>query len=337
MNNSEILHTFITLRERLQNISDTEMEQISQTTFEHNLWFTQKNVRTSVQGIIALLEPNALQNWINTYQITEKKPKKIGVIMAGNIPFVGFHDVLCVLLTGNIVYAKLSSNDKILPMYVLNLLCKIAPKIKEKIVVADRLNDIDALIATGTDNSARYFEYYFSKIPRIVRKSRTSIAILDGTETKDELTVLGKDIFTYFGHGCRNVSCVLVPENYTFDTFFEAMLPYGEELLNNNKYCNNYDYHKAIYLMNIDKFLDNNFLMIRESSSIYSPISVLHYHRYENDIELNNFIVANKEKIQCIVAKKQNSLANIAFGSAQMPLISDYADGVDVMDFLENL
>ncbi len=337
MKKSEILQIFDTLRIQLQNISEKDLNDVSTIAYQNNLWFTKDSILRSIAGMIAMLEPKMLEKWIENYQINHNNPKKIGVIMAGNIPFVGFHDAICVIASGHILYAKLSSNDKILPTFILNLLKKIDPRLESKIIITDKLNDIEALVATGTDNSARYFEYYFAKIPRIIRKSRTSLAIIDGTETKENFTLLGEDIFSYFGHGCRNVSSVLVPQNYKLDTFFEAMLPFGETLLNNNKYCNNYDYHKAIFLMNMDKFLDNNFLMLRESSNVYSPISVVHYHRYIADADIENYISSNTEKIQCIVATKPNKWTNITFGQAQNPTIFDYADGIDVMDFLKNI
>lgn len=337
MNNIEFLRVFQLLSDKLKNLSEQEIKTLSETAFYQNLWFSEKSIRSSIAGIIQLLEPTYLEKWLNNYSFENINPKKIGVIMAGNIPFVGFHDALCVICSGHNLFVKLSSNDKILPTYILDLLTKIEPKLKEKIIFTEKFNEIDALIATGSNNSARYFEYYFSKIPRIIRKSRTSLAILDGNETGLELEKLGKDIFTYFGHGCRNVSSILVPRGYSFNLFFESMMPFGNEMLNNNKYCNNYDYHKAIYLMNVDTFLDNNFLMIRESDQIYSPISVVHFHYYDNQNDILDYINSNKEKIQCIVSKNGDNQTQIKFGEAQKPSIFDYADGIDVMKFLMNL
>lgn len=326
---------FVELGKTLSALSKSEIDILAQHAKAHNGWFTQKSILNAIDGIITLTNENDLTNWLSGYKIVNNEPKKVGVIMAGNIPFVGFHDAMCVLLSGNILYAKLSSDDKIFSHFIFSKLFEIEPSIKKNVVFTESMKEIDALIATGSDNSARYFDYYFSKIPRIIRKNRTSIAILDGSETEADFKALGNDIFTYFGLGCRNIAKLFVPQNYTFDLFFESIFEFGFDMQENNKYSNNYDYHKALFLMNQDAFLDNNFLMLRESKQLFSPVSVLYYQRYQKMDEVLDFINSNQTNIQCIVSK--NGEGNIKFGQTQMPKVNQYADNVDTMNFLITL
>jgi len=252
--------------------------------------------------------------------------------MAGNIPLVGFHDFLSVLITGNKVLAKLSSNDTVLLPFLAKKLIEIEPGFAELIeFTEERLSNFDAVIATGSNNTARYFEYYFGKYPSIIRKNRNSVAILTGNETPEQLDALAEDIFRYFGLGCRNVSKLFLPKDYNFDPFFNAM--YGwKEIINNNKYINNYDYNKAVYLMSNIELLDNEFLLLKEDNGFSSPISVVFYQYYESEDELRKYLSENKEHIQAIVSEK-----DIPFGAAQKPQLWDYADGVDTVSFLLNL
>lgn len=326
---------FVELGKTLSALSKSEINVLAQQAKAHNGWFTQKSILNAIDGIVTLTNENDLTNWLSEYKIVDSEPKKVGVIMAGNIPFVGFHDAMCVLLSGNILYAKLSSDDKIFSHFIFSKLFEIEPSIKKNVVFTESMKEIDALIATGSDNSARYFDYYFSKIPRIIRKNRTSIAILDGTETEADFKALGNDIFTYFGLGCRNIAKLFVPQNYTFDLFFESIFEFGFDMQENNKYSNNYDYHKALFLMNQDPFLDNNFLMLRESKQLFSPVSVLYYQRYQKMDEVLDFINSNQTNIQCIVSKTGEG--NIKFGQTQMPKVNQYADNVDTMQFLTKL
>lgn len=295
----------------------------------YNGWFTKENVRKSLFEIGTNLTKEKLTEWLKPYRYSNS-PKSVAIIMAGNIPLVGFHDFLCVLLSGNRAVCKLSSDDKTLLPVLGGHLISFLPGIKERIVfTTGRIGDVDAVIATGSDNSLKYFESYFGKYPHIFRKNRTSVAVFSGHETEEQIKELGKDIFSYFGLGCRNVSHFIIPEGFELARFFEAVISYGE-IIHNNKYGNNYDYNKAVYLMNQHKLLDNNFVLLRESEELFSPLSMIHYHQYKNLSEVKDYLDNHKEQIQVVVGDEY-----LPFGQAQRPNLNDYADGVDVMKFLE--
>jgi hypothetical protein len=297
----------------------------------YNQWFTKDSVFEAFNALLVWLDEKKLNDWLVKYKFTDN-PKTVAIIMAGNIPMVGFHDLISVFLSGHKVIAKLSSNDKILIPAIVNVMRILNPGVEKWIeLTEEKLPKFDAVIATGSDNSALYFESYFGKYPHIIRKNRTSIAVLNGSETKEELKELGKDIFTFYGLGCRNVSKILIPKGYNIDQFFEAIFDYGD-IINHNKYANNYDYNKAVYLMNLVEILDNNFLILKEDDSLHSPLGVLFYQTYESKKDLDNYLELNKDNIQAIVGKDY-----IPFGQAQCPALNDYADGIDTMAFLENL
>ena len=312
---------------------------------QHNGWFTTENIHMAIFSLGEMLREESLKQWLLKYPSLSPKSqgaaKNVAVIMAGNIPLVGFHDFLCVLMSGSSFLGKLSSDDQFLLPAVADLLIGLETGFKGKIKFSDSLrtskSDIAAVIATGSNNSARYFEYYFKKYPHVIRRNRNAVAVLDGKETLTDLQNLGKDIFQYFGMGCRSVSKIYVPHDYNLDKFFEAIVDFGE-VINHNKYCNNYQYHRSIYLLNSDKFLDNNFLMLKESGQIASPVATLHYERYSNKDDLLRKLEEHKEPIQCVVAGSGIlQLRCIPFGQAQSPELWDYADGVDTMEFLLNL
>lgn len=294
----------------------------------HNPWFTENNVRKSIAGIVAMLQKEELENWTNSYHFEPETLRNVGVIMAGNIPMVGFHDFMCVLISGNKVKAKLSSEDNLLLPFISKFLIHLDERFEDRIEFVQQLKEYDAIIATGSDNSARYFESYFAKVPHIIRKNRTSVAVISGNESEQELSSFAEDVFLYFGKGCRNVTKVLVPKGYDLNKLFKAFYPY-KEIVNHNKYANNYDYNKAIYMMNQIELIENGFLLMKEDLSLHSPLSVLNYHFYESNEQVDSYLAANTEKIQCVVGS-----AYIPFGKAQSPSISDYADGVDTMKFL---
>jgi len=310
---------------------------------QQNAWFTHDNIIMALKGVEFWLQKDTLQKWAAQYSIPEenKKPITVSVVMAGNIPMVGFHDFLCVLITGNILEAKLSSSDNILLPFLIKRLTEIEPHWKDYIKVVDKLSPaLQAVIATGSNNTAMHFEHYFKKVPHIIRRNRNGIGVLNGKETEQELSELGKDIFTYFGLGCRNVSKVYVPEGYEFGNFFRAIEKYGD-VLKHNKYANNYTYNRTIYLMDGKVFTDNNFFAVIENKQISSPIAVLHFEYYKDLQELTTELLEHKEQIQCIVASKEvtKQLGNIAipileFGHTQSPGLTDYADGVDVIKFI---
>lgn len=302
---------------------------------ETNGWFTKENVLYAFSSWSKLLNNKYLNNWISSYNLSEINPKNIAVIMAGNIPLVGFHDFLSVLISGHSILVKQSSNDNFFLPLIAKYLERIEPEFQGKITFTqEKLQNFDAVIATGSNNTARYFDYYFGKHPHIIRQNRNSVAILTGKETTEELQRLGEDIFRYFGLGCRSVSKIFVPRGYDFDLFFKAILSYSE-IIHYKKYENNYDYNKAVYLMSLFKILENGFLMLKEDSSYASPIATLFYEYYDDLTLLKSKLKEDKEFIQCVVGTTiENS---IPFGETQKPQLSDYADGVDTLRFLEQL
>ena len=307
-----------------------QMNSVILSEKHHNGWFTESSIRESLSNLGQLLTQDQLVDWISNYQFSGSD-KKVGLIMAGNIPLVGFHDFLSVLLSGNKPHIKLSSDDKRLMPILIDILFELQPELSDRIRLVNKVSDVDAVIATGSNNSARYFEKYFGHLPNIIRKNRTSVAVLTGEESELELKELGRDIFTYFGMGCRNVSHILVPENYDLNNFFGAIVDFGE-IINHNKYANNYDYYKAIYLLNMEEILENGFMLLRSSDELFAPIAVLHHQKYKDTKEVESFLDENKEGIQAVVGR-----GHIPFGQAQSPKLDDYADGVDTMDFLSSL
>lgn len=299
--------------------------------FHLNGWFTKDSVCNSLLAFGNLLTEENLTNWTKAYSFAEN-PKRVGVIMAGNLPLVGFHDFLCVLFSGHKVVAKMSSDDKTLLPAIASILLKFEPALADYIQLTDgRIGEIDAMIATGSNNSMHYFESYFGKYPHVFRKNRTSVAVLDGTETEAQIHEMGNDIFTYFGLGCRNVSQILIPEDFELNRFFGAIVPFSE-VVNHHKYANNYDYNKAIHLMNQEQILDNGFVLLKESDELFSPLAMIFYHRYKDLSEVSAFLEKHEENIQAVVGN-----AYIPFGQAQSPGLDDYADGVNTMEWLQSL
>ena len=313
-----------------------KIELILEEAERKNAWFDRENCLMTLHHWAGLLKKENLSQWLSSYSIKNIPQKRIALILAGNIPLVGFHDLLCTLLIGHTAIVKLSSNDKILLPFLISELKNLTPIFEDKIIfMEEKLTDFDAVIATGSNNTARYFEYYFGKKPHIIRKNRNSVAILTGEETKEELELLGKDIFTYFGLGCRNVSKIFIPENYDFTNFFQAIYSF-HSVMNHQKYINNYDYNKAVYLMNLEQLLENGFLLLKEDKHYASPIATLFYEKYTNLSYLLESLTEDKELIQCIVSN--GSFPNsITFGQAQIPSLRDYADGIDTIAFLNNI
>ncbi len=350
------LNSFLKLvnQEELENYQGNfcnefkELNSAINSSFHYNGWFTRENVLFSINSISASLNETILLKWISSYETVnypwDKSPKKIGVVMAGNIPMVGFHDMLCVIISGNVFYGKLSSQDKLLLPALSNILLKINPDINKYIeFTSNPFKNLDAVIATGSDNSSRYFDYYFGKYPHIIRKNRNSIAVISGNETQEEMEDLGNDIFQYYGLGCRSVSKIMVPVGYDFDHFFKGVFKY-KDLAHNNKYGNNYDYNKTVYLLGKVSLLENGFLIIKEDEGLSSPQACVFYEFYNDTNSLNEVILAQSDKIQCIVSNQEtpqklidNHLKYIKFGKAQQPDLWDYADGVDTIDFLMKL
>lgn len=316
---------------------------------EDNGWFTKENVLYAIEGWANTLTQDKLEQWLTPYEqdlaLAQKEnttaaAKTVAVIMAGNIPLVGFHDFLSVLISGHSFVGKLSSNDKHLLPFLAMYLQKVDPAFKGRIgFTDDKLPAYDAVIATGSDNTARYFEYYFGHKPNIIRKNRNSVAVLSGDETETELEALTEDIFRYYGLGCRNVSKLFVPKGYNFDAFFNAVYAW-RDIIHQNKYANNYDYNKAVNLMSLFELKENGFLMLKEETSYSSPIATLFYEYYDELATLSRKLEQDEQYIQCVVTNKDTATslsrkaAYVAFGQTQKPALNDYADGVDTIAFL---
>jgi len=294
----------------------------------HNPWFTKSAIQFALNSLADMLDPAVLKPFADCYTVTQQ-PKRVGIIMAGNIPMVAFHDVVCVLLAGHNAACKLSSNDKHLLPAVVSVLKQWQPDFAQRIECHQgMMKEMDAVIATGSDNASNYFEQYFGKYPHIFRRNRTSVAVLDGSESREDLERLGSDLFRYFGLGCRNVSKIFIPRDFNTDRLFEAIVNYGE-IVNHHKYANNYDYNRTIYMMNSIPFLDNNFCIFKEDEGLFSPLSVFFYQRYDSMEEVTQFLETNKDSIQTVVGAGFQAL-----GKAQLPAIDDYADGIDTMEWL---
>jgi Acyl-CoA reductase (LuxC) len=346
---SEIKSAFIELGKFLGQFSTSKSENVLYNDLfyenfkdlialsqSHNGWYTPENVLYAVDSWAKALMETNLNLWLSAYPFENKNQKSVGIILAGNIPLVGFHDFLSVLITGNKVLVKTSSNDQKLLPFLANYLIAVAPKLKSMIeFIEGKLVDYDAIIATGSNNTARYFEYYFKDKPSIIRKSRNSVAVLDGKESKAQMIALGEDIFRYFGLGCRSVSKLFVPKNYNFDLFFNGIFSY-QDVIKYEKYANNYDYNKAVFLMSNFQLLDNEFLIIKEDTSHASPIATVFYEFYDDLNQLKTRLDTEKDNIQCIVSNGliENS---VAFGETQQPNLWDYADGIDTIQFLIDL
>ncbi len=311
---------------------DVSWKNAKTRAFQHNAWFIPDFIDLSISQIAErFLHRDLLEKWASEYQIPdrEKNPKKIGIVMAGNIPLVGFHDFLCCFINGHSPLIKLSSRDSWLFPVILEFLNKKNPAAADQILVSSMLKGMDAYIATGSNNSARYFDCYFGKYPSLIRRNRTSIALLEGNESAEELEKLADDVFLYFGLGCRNVTQIHVPENYDFIPLLRA---FGKYLwmADHHKYKNNYDYRLSLAILNKLPYMTNDCLLMLENDSPFSPIAVLHYTYYK---DIKNIIpIENNENLQCVVGRQW-----LPFGKSQRPELSDYADGTDTMKFLRSL
>jgi len=320
------------------NLAIEKIKEAVNKAFINNAWFTPGNIKSAIEAWANLLTENNLENWLSHYpagKLENGNPQVVGIIMAGNIPMVGFHDFLSVLMSGHKVKAKLASDDKYLIPALADALIEFEPGFEKYISFTEgRLDQIDALIATGSNNTARYFEYYFGKYPHIIRKNRNSVAVITGDEKKEDLALLGKDIFQYFGLGCRNVSKLFVPHNYDFAKFYEGIFEYND-IINFKKYASNYDYNKTVYLMSKVKLWDNGFLLLKEDIGMSSPMATL-FFEYYNPEDIESRLLMDSQHIQCVVSE-MNIEGALPFGETQNPKLMDYADKVDTIDFLINL
>ena len=354
MNLKNRIEAFVELGDFLKQFADSKTKKITHRLnsefyqdFENllkkvsaeNLWFTSTNVRSSIKGVCHFLKEPDINEWLHSYKVSNKSSGiKVAVVMAGNIPMVGFHDMMCVLMCGHTFIGKLSSKDNQLLDFVAKLLIYINPEFEELIIFESgqlRSNvGFDAVLATGSNNSARYFNAYFSKYPNIIRKNRNSVAVISGNESSDQLQALGKDIFIYFGLGCRNVSKLYLPVGYDVTNLFQHWQSY-KSIIDHSKYTNNYDYQRSLLLMNKISHFDNGFVLLQENEGIASPVGIVYYEFYYELKYIEQKLNSESESIQCIVGSDLNHA--IPFGKAQEPQLWDYADDVDTMLFLSKL
>ena len=325
------------INNNLESLEKNKFDKAINESILHNSFFSKKNILKSLLSWSNVLTKKSINNFLSNYLIKiKKREKKIAIIMAGNIPLVGFHDFFCVILSGNFAIIKLSSKDSHLFKFILSFLVKENPDFSKKFdIVENKLQTFDAVIATGNNFSANQFELYFKKYPKIIRKNRHSIAILNGNETKKEIELLANDIFYYYGLGCRNVSKIFIPNNYNLDILFKSFVLWNE-VINKNSYANNYNYYRAIYLLNKEVFFDNGFVLLKESEKIGSPVGTIYFEYYKSDNQIKEMIKKNNEKIQCIVSNN-NYPKTIKSGETQMANLNDFADDIDTFNFLLKL
>lgn len=338
MNLPERIAVLSQLGDKLKEPNDY-LEAVMHRTKYNNAWFTIENQQKAIDAIAEnFLDGAHLEEWVNSYKLEEEvEPKTIGLVMAGNIPLVGFHDVLSVFISGHKSLIKLSDKDRFLLPYLIKLLGEFNASTAPYFQFTERLKDFDAVIATGSNNSARYFQTYFGKVPNIIRKNRNAIAILRGDETTEDLSLLANDIVQYFGLGCRNVSKIYVPEGYDFQLLLERLHEH-RQIVMHHKYKNNFDYNLALLMMNRDIYWNNGCIIMMENKAIASKIAMLHFEYYKNTTDLSTELAIHKDSIQCIAAKEDVAgLETVAFGQAQHPRLNDYADGVDTLQFLSTL
>lgn len=328
----------------LRSGGDEELDQAIRQSYIENKWFTEENTRKALQAIASeFLDPTKLKAWAAQYHISEKEDfpaRTIGLVMAGNIPLVGFHDWLCVFTTGFRARIKLSDKDKrLLPL----LIKKMGTWAHESWAYTEftgenePLKGFDAVIATGSNNTARYFEEYFGKYPHIIRRNRNAVALISGMETPEELHALGEDIFSYFGLGCRNVSKLYIPHGYHLDSLLEALHEY-REIIHHDKYKNNFDYNFTLFILNGMKHYNNGCLLLKEDPALQARIASVHFEYYDDLAELDALLENKRSEIQCVVGNIQvKGFPVLPFGSSQKPTLTDYPDGVDVMRFFNGL
>lgn len=311
----------------------SHFEEVCKLAIQQNPWFTEESIEAAIKAWNHALQPASIEKWLGAYQRTGA-PKRVGLILAGNIPLVGLHDLLCVLVSGHQAVIKTASDDTLLMRWVIALLTEANPIWGAQIEFTEKMTGIDGIIATGSNNSSRYFEYYFKDVPHIIRKNRNSVAVLLGNETEADLIALGKDVFDYFGLGCRNVSKVYLAAGFDPTSLLAAWEPYRANLLKHNRYFNNFEYHLALLMVNRVKHFTNNALILLESEHIASPVSMLHYQFYANTEALEQEIAGQLDQIQCVLSAHAQFKGSLPFGQSQQPELWDYADGIDSMAFL---
>lgn len=335
--NKELIEALDKLSYFLENESE-ELNSWIDLAKNNNSWHTPTETKRALKAWSETLKKDQLESWLANYEVKEVEPKKIGLVLAGNLPMVGFHDVLTVLLSGHIAYIKLSSQDNVLIPKILEWLIKELASVEKQIVYAERLNEVDAVIVTGSNNTAQHFEQYFKDKPKVIRRNRNSVAVMNGEESFEEIQGLGLDMFSYYGQGCRNVTKLFFPSNYDITKLLDQLHDYAY-VIDHHKYFNNYNYYKSIYLVNKEDHLDTGFVMLKESKDLQAPLSVLYYERFDNVEVLEERLNAISGDIQCVVSNMNLKIASpiFGFGESQCPALDDYADGVDTMAFLNSL
>lgn len=326
---TKIINALVYLANKFKDIPDHIIHQAN----IHNPWFTENFIKLSASNWAEILTVNNITEWAKDVSAPSKK-LNVGIIMAGNIPFVGLHDLLCVLISGHKATVKLSSQDEVLMKYAIKILVESGDVNEDEIIISEKMNEVDKIIATGSNNSARYFEYYFKSIPHIIRKNRTSLAVLSGKESDEELHLLADDIYQYFGLGCRNVSHLMIPYDMDLHRLYTAYDKYMDHV-HHHKYYNNYTYHKAILLMNLTKHYDNGFMLFQEKEDFNAPIATLNYHYYKDMNDINEYINKNSEQWQCVVTNMNLNYPTVNLGQTQKPGLSDYSDNINVLEFLK--
>jgi len=329
------IELLVTLGETIDHESNMD---IYGSARNNNPWFTIENIKQAIDAIKhSFLSRDKITDWLSNYNVEPATTKTVGLVTAGNIPLVGMHDLMCIFLSGHHAMIKLSDKDTILPTYLIHKMLGLNQEIRNSIQIVDRLENYDAVIATGSDTTGKYFEQYFGKVPHIIRKNRNGVAVIAESDTLESLQNIGHDLFDYFGLGCRNVSKVYLEKNVDEKLIFQSIEDH-KEIIHHNKYKNNYDYTYALYLMNKEKFLTDDVLILREHTDIASRIACLHYERFDDRKDIEKELNANKNKIQCVVSSEPvGEFKHFGFGQAQSPAIDDYADGVDTMAFLSKL
>jgi hypothetical protein len=336
MTRGEKIGALVELGNYIDQWNPEDRDRVFRIASVENPWFIPPFIRSALSGISHFLKKDILRKWLMPYEPGLKSSKTVGLILAGNIPLVGFHDLLCVLFSGHLGILKLSHQDRVLMTHLVEKLVEIEPRFHEQIRIVSKIEGVDAVIATGSDNTARYFHAYYQHLPHLIRKNRSSVAILNEKETEEDLLGLSDDIFLYFGLGCRNVSKIYVPADYDFDFLF-SFLKQKHWLSNHQKYLNNYNYRKSCATLLDQKVLDGGFFLFEESESLVSPISVIYYSYYDEMENLKNTFQLHQDKIQTLVTRSSFFKNAVPFGKAQFPDPWDYADQVDTMDFLVQL
>jgi len=334
---TERINAFAKLSEVI-NENNAELQKEIGKAKNLNPWFTDVSIWDALNAIkYNFLNAEKLSTWLKMYEFNADAQKAVGLILAGNIPLVGFHDILCVLLAGHKCLIKYSDKDQVLIAYLLDELVRIEPRFDQQIESQERLKGFDIVIATGSNNTGKFFEKYFSHVPNLIRKNRNAVGVIFNDVDDVELSKIGSDIFQYYGLGCRNISKVYIEDSFKIDRLFEAVYSW-KDVINHNKYKNNYDYSNALFLLNSEKFLTNNFLILRPHEGISSRIATVNFEYFSDENILKSNLKANSEKIQCIVSSKPIAdLNTFSLGQAQSPALNDYADGVDTMAFLKNI